>query len=188
MILFILGLVVFLGMHSLRIVVPGFRDARMKKMGFSAWKGFYALFSLLGLTLIIIGYGQARGALPDLYYPPFWLRHITLLLMLASFILLAVSVFPAGKIKARLKHPMLIGTKIWALGHLLANGDLASVILFAAFLAWAVIAMIAANRRGVSVKPGSIRNDLFAIIAGFVFYILFVLFAHEPLIGVSPIA
>ena len=137
MIWLVAGLVVFLGVHSVRMLAPGFRDRMIARLGEGAWKGLYSLISLAGLVLLIWGYGQARPDAAIIYEPPVWTRHIAMLLMLFSFILLVASQIPAGYIKKAVKHPMVLAVKIWAFAHLLANGDLASLILFLAFLAWA---------------------------------------------------
>ncbi|QND52147.1 NnrU family protein [Phyllobacterium sp. 628] len=193
MLVLILGIVVFLGIHSVRIVAPRWRLAKIAAWGENAWKGLYSLVSLLGLGLIIWGWILARPYSPFIYEPPVWMKHITLLLMLFSFISLMISNFKPGKLKPILKHPMLLAVKIWALAHVLANGDLASLILFLSFLAWAVADRIAIKRQeraGITqtiIVPGPVSNDVVAIIAGVVLYILFVWKLHAWLIGVSPI-
>ena len=138
MLFLIIGLILFLGMQSVRIVAPEFRDSFIAQRGDNAWKGLYTLVSIVGFVLIIWGFSMARDTGPILYTPPVWMVHINLVLMLFSMILPAVYGTPAGRLKAAVKHPMLLAVKIWALGHLLANGDLASVLLFGTFLAWAI--------------------------------------------------
>ncbi|MBA8876961.1 NnrU family protein [Phyllobacterium myrsinacearum] len=193
MLVLILGIVVFLGIHSVRIVAPRWRLAKIASWGEGKWKGFYSLISFVGLALIIWGYVLARPYALFIYEPPVWMKHITLLLMLFSFISLMIANFKPGKLKPVLKHPMLIAVKIWALAHLLANGDLASLILFLSFLAWAVVDRIAIKRQeraGLAqtvIVPGPVSNDIMAIVAGVVLYVLFVWKLHAWLIGVSPI-
>ena len=185
MALLIAGLVVFLGIHSLRMVAPGFRDAMLARMGENAWKGVYSLISLAGLILLIWGYAKARPLAPVLYVTPFGMVHLTALLMVFAFISLAVSQVPAGKLKPMLKHPMLVAVKIWAFAHLLVNGDLASILLFGSFLAWAVWNRIAVKRRGAPLpEAGPVSNDIVAIVSGLVIWVLFVWKLHEWLIGV----
>ena len=133
MTLLILGLLIFLGVHSTSIFAPGWRTAQIKRRGDAAWKGVYALVSLAGFALLIYGYGVARQLPVVLYTPPTFTRHIALLLMLPVFPLLFAAYLP-GRIKAAAKHPMLLAVKLWALAHLLANGTLHDVILFGAFL------------------------------------------------------
>lgn len=185
MAILILGLVIFLGVHSVRIFAPAWRDARIASMGEGRWKGIYSLVSLVGLVVLIWGYALARPLAPVLYVTPFWMVHLQLLLMALSFICLAASQLPAGRIKPMLKHPMLVGVKLWAFGHLLVNGDLASVLLFGTFLAWAVIDRISAKRRNAPIPaPGPVSNDILAVVIGLVVYGLFIWKLHEWLIGV----
>lgn len=185
----VLGLVIFLGIHSVRIVAPQVRDSFIAQRGDGAWRGLYSLLSFVGLVLILWGFGVARQDPVILYSPPVWTRHIALLLMLFSFIALMVYAFPAGRLKPALKHPMLLAVKIWALAHLLANGDLASVVLFVAFLLWAAADRVAAKRRGAAIPaPGPATWDAAALVSGVVLYLLFLWKLHEWLIGVSPLA
>jgi uncharacterized membrane protein len=186
----ILGLLLFLGVHSVSIVAPAYREARMRSMGGGAWRGVYSVLSAIGFLLIVWGYARAQPTAPVLYVPAFWLTHVTVLLMALAMIALAVYALPAGRLKPALKHPMLVSVKIWALAHLLANGDLASLILFLSFLAWAVFDRISLKRRQAALpEPGPVRNDVFAIIAGLAIWALFIWKLHEWLIGVPvPIA
>ncbi len=189
MLLLIAGLVIFLGVHSVAIVAPHWRAAVMAKMGEGPWKGIYALTALLGLVLIIIGYGMARQEPVLLYSPPSFLRHLVALLMLPVFPLLLAAYLP-GKIQAKLKHPMLVAVKTWALAHLLVNGMLADVLLFGSVLAWAVVDRISLKRRppkSVPHLPAGRANDAIAVVAGLIIYVLFVLWGHEWLIGVRPV-
>lgn len=193
MLLLILGLVIFLGIHSVRIAKPDFRADFIARRGEGAWKGLYTVVSIVGFVILVWGYGMARQTAPILYTPPAWMSHITLLLMIPAMIFLVAAYVPAGKIKAALKHPMLVAVKIWALAHLLANGDLASLILFVSFLAWAVADRISEKRRlraGETRLPvaGPAKNDAIAVGAGLVLYVLFVWQLHLWLIGVAPIA
>ncbi len=185
MLALILGLIVFLGVHSTRILAPLWRQQRLDGLGEGAWKGIYSLLSLAGLVLIVWGYGQARLVAPVLYDPPLWARHVTALLMLFAFISLIVSVFPSGRLKPILKHPMLLSVKIWAFAHLLANGDAASLILFGSFLAWAVADRISLKRRGAALpQSGPVKWDIAAVALAVVIYLLFIWRLHVWLIGV----
>jgi uncharacterized membrane protein len=189
MLILIFGLILFLGIHSVRIVAPELRDAQIAARGRGAWRGLYSIVALAGLVLIVWGYGLARQTAPILYEPPVWTRHLNLLLMVFAFIALAASQLPAGRIKAALKHPMLVAVKVWALGHLLANGDLAALLLFGTFLAWAVLDRISVKRRGDDgPTPGPVKWDVAAIVVGLVAYLLFAFILHEWLIGVPVIA
>lgn len=188
MLILILGLVLFLGIHSVRVFAPALRDSQITSGGMGRWKGLYTIISLVGLVVMIWGYGEARLVAPVLYEPPVFMKHINSLLMLIAFIVLMTSYFPAGRLRAAVKHPMITATKIWALGHLLANGDLASVLLFGGFLVWAVLVRISYKRRGDlgTTIAGPIANDLLPAIAGFAIYALFVWKLHAWLIGVPP--
>ncbi|MGQ3001934.1 MAG: NnrU family protein [Hydrogenophaga sp.] len=188
----IIGLVLFLGVHSVSIVSPQGRDALAGRMGEGGYKGAYALVSFVGLALIVWGYGLARQAPVLLYTPPTGLRHLALLLMLPVFVLLFAAYLP-GRIQRVAKHPMLLAVKCWALAHLLANGTLADVLLFGGFLAWAVADRISVKRRAAAgllrsppALPGSMANDAIALVGGLVVYLLFVFWAHAWLFGVRP--
>ncbi|RVQ40930.1 NnrU family protein [Sinorhizobium meliloti] len=192
MAILVLGIIIFLGMHLVRVVAPGFRAGIIDSLGKGTWMGLYTIVSLVGLCLIIYGFGQARGETGMLYDPPIFLRHIALLLMLIAFIVLAAGFLPAGRIAVALKHPQVLSIKIWALAHLLANGETSSVLLFGSFLAWAVILRISLKRReraGEKVLPvfKSARNDVLAVVIGLVAFVLFVWKLHELLIGVQPV-
>lgn len=190
MTLFIVGLALFLGIHSVSIVAPSWRDAQIARHGVALWKGIYSVVSIIGLGLLIYGYGIARQDPLVLYAPPAAMRHIVLLLMLPVFPLLLATYLP-GRIKTAVKHPMLLAVKIWAAGHLLVNGSLPDVVLFGSFLAWAVTDRIAAKRRVVARTvpgaPPSPINDVIALTGGLALYVVFLLWAHRWLIGVSPL-
>lgn len=187
MLVLVIGLILFLGSHSVRIFAPGWSRSRSAAMGENAWKGVYSLVSLLGFVLIVYGYGLARLSSPLLYIPPAWISHVTALLMVFAFIALGIYMLPAGRLKPMLKHPMLVAVKIWAFAHLLANGDLASILLFGAFLAWAVLDRISVKRRGVAVPAaGPVKQDVAAVALGLVLYGLFVWKLHWWLFGVQP--
>ncbi len=189
MALFLIGLVLFLGIHSVAIVAPAWRDAQVARNE-RAWKGVYSVFSIAGFALLIYGYGIARQTPVVLWTPPVAMRHIALLLMLPAFPLLLAAYLP-GRIKSAIKHPMLLAVMLWASAHLLANGMLVDVILFGAFLAWAVLDRIAVRRRAVPrAIPGetpSVPNDAIALVAGLAIYGVFLAWAHRWLIGVSPL-
>jgi uncharacterized membrane protein len=185
----ILGMALFLGMHSVSIVAPGWRDAQVARRGELPWKGVYTVVSIVGFVLLVVGYGAARQSPVVLYDPPAWARHATLLLMLPVFPLFVATYLP-GRIKAAVKHPTLVAVKLWAVAHLLANGTLADVLLFGGFLAWAVADRISMKHRVQRALPGAPprpANDLIAIVAGLVLYGVFVTWGHRWLIGVSPL-
>lgn len=190
MTLFLVGLILFLGVHSVAIVAPAWRDAQLAQRGEKAWKGLYSVVSIAGFALMLYGYGMARQAPVVLYTPPAALRHVALLLMLPVFPLLLATYLP-GRIRTSTRHPMLLAVKFWATAHLLANGTLADVLLFGGFLAWAVADRIAAKRRAVPRPvpgaPPSPMNDVIALLGGLALYALFVLWLHRVWIGVSPL-
>jgi uncharacterized membrane protein len=185
----VLGLVVFLGMHAFSMARSN-RAALVSRIGEGPYKGLYSLVSLIGIILIGVGYGQYRasGYIP-VWDPPVWTRHLALLLVWIAFICFVAAYLP-GRIKRALKHPMLAGVKIWALAHLLANGDLGSILLFGSFLLWAIAARISVKRRDVAAQhggtaaPAGMRNDILAIVIGTAVYLAFVFWLHPMLIGV----
>jgi uncharacterized membrane protein len=186
----VLGLLLFLGVHSVRIVADGWRARTIAQRGEGAWKGGYTLLSLAGLALIVWGYGQARLAPQVLWASPLWTRHLAGALMLPAMVLLAAAYVPGNGLKARLRHPMLLGVKLWALAHLLANNTLADVLLFGGFLLWAVLAFRAARQRdrqqGLRHADGRSGATAVAVLAGLLAWALFAFWAHAVLIGVRP--
>ena len=186
----ILGLVVFLGVHSVRIFAEGWRSRTRARIGENAFKGVYSLLSLAGIVLLVWGYGQARLAPVSLWAPMVWTRHLAALLMLLSFVLLTAAYVPNNGIKARLHHPMVLGVKVWALAHLLANHTLHDVVLFGAFLVWAVLAFRAARQRdraqGTVYPAGTGAATGITVVVGVVAWAVFAFWAHGVLIGVKP--
>ena len=186
----IVGLMLFLGIHSVRIVAEGFRTRTIERIGPNAWKGIYTLVSLAGFALLCYGYGLSRGEPGVVWNPPAWTRHVTALFMLVSFILLAAAYVKGNRIKARVGHPMVLGVKVWAFAHLLSNGRTGDVVLFGAFLAWSVADYISSRRRDraagtVYITLGASR-DVIVVVAGIVGYGVFVVWLHFWLIGVKP--
>jgi len=191
MTLLILGLILFLGMHSVRIVAEGWRAAQIAKRGEGAWKGLYTVVSIVGFGLILWGYGQARTEPVVLWTPQLWARHLAALLMLFSFILLVAAYVPKNGIKSWLHHPMVLGVKVWALAHLLANHTLADLLLFGSFLLWAVLDFRAARQRdraANTVYPrGTLAGTLTTLVVGVLVWAAFAFWAHAWLFGVSPV-
>lgn len=188
--LLVLGLILFLGVHSTRIVADGWRGRMLARVGERPWKGAYSLLSLLGLVLIAWGYGAARHDPLTLWSPSAAARHLAGLLTLAAFVGIAAAYVPRNAIRARLHHPMLLGVKAWALAHLLANGTLADVLLFGGFLVWAALAFRAARQRDraqrIAYPPGTPGGTAAAIAVGVAVWALFALWGHAALIGVRP--
>jgi uncharacterized membrane protein len=191
MIYLVAGLVLFLGLHSTRVFAEGWRTQRVAGWGANGWKGFYSLLSLAGFVLICYGYGVSRQTPIDLWMPPLWTRHVTALLTLPVFIMLAASYMPGSHLKAALKHPMTLSVKVWALAHLISNGRLSDVLLFGGFLVWAVLVFIAARKRdraqGVTYSASGWTKDIIAVVAGLIAYLVFARYLHLMLIGVSPL-
>ena len=187
-----LGLLLFLGIHSVRIFAEDWRQKRLDTLGEAAWKGTYSLISVAGFALIVWGYGVARQAPVVLWVPPVGQRHAASLLTLVSFVLLAATYVPANALKARLKHPMVLGIKLWALAHLLSNGNLADVLLFGSFLLWAILSFRAARLRDAAavvkaeITHSPASRTILTLVLGVVAWAAFALWAHGPLIGVRP--
>ena len=190
MTLLILGLVVFLGVHAVRVFAGPWRDATRARLGEGAWKGLYSLVSLAGFVAICWGYGLARQAPLTLWVPPLGMRHAASLLTLGSFVLLAAAYVPRNFFKARWGHPMLLATKLWAVAHLLANGTLADVLLFGGFLVWAVALFIVSRRsdrlKGTTYPAATLTGTAVTVMVGIAGWVLFALWAHALLIGVRP--
>ena len=194
MTILILGLALFLGIHSARIVAAGQRLAFIDARGADTWKGFYTIVSLAGFALLVWGYGLYREDAGQAYVPPDWGRTAQHVLMPVALILVVASQLPAGRIKRALRHPMLWGVVIWAATHLAGNGDWASLLLFGAFLAWGVMDLVSCYRRprdNPHAADGGATTawwpDVAAIVIGVVLTWAFVSFLHEWLFGVSPI-
>ena len=190
MTLLLLGLALFLGVHSTRIVADGWRTATIARVGEKPWKGIYSLLSIAGFVLLVIGYGAARQSPVVLFAPPVWTRHLAALLTIPAFVLLVAAYVPGNAIKRAIGHPMVAGVKVWALAHLLANGTLADVLLFGTFLAWAVLSFIAARRRdraaGTTYPAGPGSRTAITVVVGLVAWAVFAFALHRPLIGVAP--
>ncbi len=187
----ILGLVVFLGVHSVRMLAGGWRSRTLARVGEGAYKGLYSLAAVLGFGLIVYGFGLARQQPVQLWAPPFAMKHVASALMLVSLVLLAAAYVPGNAIKARLHHPMVLAVKTWALAHLLTNGNLAHVLLFGAFLLWAVGNFVASRRRdraeGVVYAPGNAQATVVAVLAGVAAWAVLAFWLHGWLIGVRPL-
>ena len=186
----IAGLVLFLGVHSTRVFANDWRSQTLARIGEKPFKGVYALLSLAGFALLLWGYGQARQQGVMLWNPPTATRHIAALLMLLSFVLLAATYVPGNQIKAKLHHPMVLGTKVWALAHLLANGSLANTVLFGSFLVWSVVLFAASRKRDrleqIVYPAGTAGMTVVTVVAGIAAWAAFAFWLHRVLIGVSP--
>jgi uncharacterized membrane protein len=186
----IAGLLLFLGLHSVRIVAEDWRGRMVQRLGPQGWKGLYSVLSLAGLALIVVGYGVARQAPQLLWASPVWTRHLAGLLMLVSLVLLVAAYVPRNAIKARLHHPMVLGVKVWALAHLLANNTLADLLLFGGFLLWSVLSFRAAKARdraaGTVYPPGTSAATAVAVLVGLGLWAVLAFGGHAWLFGVRP--
>lgn len=191
MLVLILGLVIFLGVHSVRIVADGWRTQTITRIGAQPWKALYSVVSLAGFGLIIWGFGLARAQPVQLWSPPVAMRHLAPLLTLVAFVLLAAAYVPGNSIKARVHHPMVLAVQVWALAHLLANGNFAHVVLFGAFLIWAAWNFSAARRRdrvaGVVYASGAAMATVSTVVVGAVAWAAVAFWLHGWLIGVRAV-
>lgn len=190
MTILILGLIIFLGLHSIRIFAEDWRTATRARMGELAWKGLYSVVSITGFLLIVWGYSLARQAPVVIWTPPPFTRHLAALLAVIAFVFIAAAYIPRNSIKARLHHPMTLGIKTWALAHLLANGTLHDILLFGGFLVWSVLLFRASRQRdranGTSYPPGTSPATALTVAVGIGAAVAFALWLHAPLIGVRP--
>lgn len=187
----ILGLVSFIGLHLIP-TVPSLRANLRVRFGAGTYKLLFAVLSFATFMLIVWGYGEARllprASNPQVWVPPSWGRHVTYLLMLPAMICLVASNVPS-RVRDIVRHPLLVATKLWALGHLFVRGDLASLILFGSLLAYAVYDRISVKKRAalgpLGDRKGQIIGDVIAIAGGIALYVAFVLWLHVWFIGVS---
>lgn len=185
--IFVLGLLLFFGIHCISIVNDPWRNRMVDKIGKWTWKGLYSIVSIFGFIMMVWGYGITHYDTPTLYSPLMPLQHSSVLLLLPVFPLLIAAYFP-GRIKKLTKHPMLIATMLWATAHLFSNGSLVDVILFGSFLIWAIVDRISLQRRQLRPTPGAphtVFNDIIACIAGLGLYVAFIFWLHELIIGTS---
>ena len=193
----ILGLILFLGAHSVRVVADNWRAEKIAAWGDKAFKGVYTLVSILGFYLLVVGYGEARLQTVALWNPPIFTKHISMLLMLFSSILLMAAYIPRNHFKTRLGHPMVLSVKVWALSHLLANGNLADLVLFGSFLIWAVLNFRSARARDRAQVENSVAIEdslpkpnlyatLIALFGGMALWAVITFVLHAKVVGVAP--
>jgi uncharacterized membrane protein len=191
MALLIVGLLLFLGAHSVRLFADNWRAATIARIGAGPWKGLYTLVSVAGFVLIIWGYAAARRAPVDLWWPPAWTYSVAAVLSAVSFVLIAAAYVPRNHFKEKIGHPMVAGVKVWALAHLISNGRLADVLLFGGFLVWAVLMFTHLRRRdraaAVTYPAGTVAGDVIAVASGVAIAVLFAWRLHAWLIGVQPV-
>jgi uncharacterized membrane protein len=190
MVTLIAGLILFLGVHSVRVFAEGWRARVIAQRGERLWKAGVAVLSIVGFVLILQGFGHARAETAVAWSPPRWTHDIAGLLTLAAFVLVVAAYVPGNAIKARLHDPMILGVKAWAFGHLLANGTVADIVLFGSFLAWAVLDFRAARRRRLAAgsAPVAVRSGrtAVAVLVGIVAWAAFAFWLHQRWIGVAP--
>ncbi len=191
MLILVLGLVLFLGVHSTRIFAGGWRAATIARIGALPWKGAYALVSIIGFVILVIGFKMARQESLVLYVTPAWMKHLTAVLMMVAFVLFFAAYVPRNWFKWKLHHPQALSVKVWSVSHLLSVGVLADVVLFGSFLLWAVVSFSAARRRdrANNTEYGSYSaiGTVVTIALGLVGWSIFALLLHGPLIGVRPL-
>jgi uncharacterized membrane protein len=190
MTLLILGLVLFLGVHSTRIFADGWRTATIARIGEKPWKGVYSVLSIAAFVLLVWGYMRARQNPVLLWTPPAGMRHVAALLMVPAFMLFVAAYVPRNWFRAKLHHPQMLSVKVWALAHLLANGMLIDLLLFGAFLVWAVLGYTTARRRdraaGTVYAAATAQGTAIAAVAGLVAWAVFAFWLHGWLFGVKP--
>jgi uncharacterized membrane protein len=186
----ILGLLLFLGAHSLGIFGSRWRNQQIARFGEKPWKGLFSLVSIIGFVLIVVGFGLARRHSVLLYVSPLWLRQLNVLFTLVAFVLVAAAYVPRNRIKAKLGHPMLAGATLWAFGHLLATGMLHDLVLFGLFVLWATTDLLVSRRRdrelGTVYPPGAMQGDVITLLTGIAAWAVFAFLLHGWLIGINP--
>ena len=189
MLLLLLGLFIFIGIHIVP-TQPELRRALVSRTGVAAFRGAFSIVALVGFALIVYGYHKVQlhpGKSPQLWYPPIWGRHVTMALMLPVFPLLIAAYLP-GRIAGAVRHPMITAVKLWALAHLFVRGDAASLALFLGMLGWAAYDRVSVKRREaaglVTVRSGPAVNDVIALVVGIAIYFAFAKWGHPALIGV----
>jgi len=188
----IAGLLLFLGVHSVRIFAEPWRNAQIARLGVSRWKLLYTVASIAGFALLVHGYGVARAVRAELWQPPAWLAWPASALMLVAMVLLVAAYVPGNRIKAAVGHPMILAVKVWAFAHLICNGRLVDLVVFGSFLAWAVLDFRAARMRdratGASRPAGTVPATVATVVIGLVAWFVFARYLHAWLIGVAPFA
>ncbi len=192
MAILVLGLIIFLGLHSVRIFAESGRERAIARLGEGPWKGIYSLLSAIGFVLIVWGFAQARFTSPALWTPIPGARHATIFLMLIAMVLLAAYLFKQSHITAAVHHPMVWSVALFGLAHLIANGSAADVVLFGAFLAWAAADLVSSyvrdRRDGVVYPEPNWSATIGAVVLGLAFWAVMAFFLHYWLFGVSPLS
>ena len=191
MTILVLGLIIFLGLHSTRIVSESGRERAIARLGEGPWKGIYSLLSAIGFVLIVWGFAEARATAPELWVPLPGARHATILLMLISMVLLAAYLFKQSHITAAIHHPMIWSVAVFGVAHLIANGSAADAVLFGAFLVWAAADLVSSyardRRNGVVYPQPNWTATIGAIVVGLALWAVLAFWLHFWLFGVSPL-
>jgi uncharacterized membrane protein len=190
MAILVLGLILFIGVHSIRMVAARWRAAQIERFGMQGWRATYAVLSAVGIVLTVYGYGLARREPVVVWAPPFWMAHVTGLFTAIAFVLLTAPYVRGNHFKRALGHPFLCGVALWAFAHLLANGTLNAIVLFGAFLVWSLLDARSERRRdreaGVVYPEGVASRDVLVVVIGLVGWAVFTFWLHGVLIGVRP--
>ena len=192
MLVLVLGLILFLGIHSIRIVADDARAQLIARIGPMPYKGLYALLSIIGFVLIVWGFGQARQHPVLIYLPPLWLHHLNGLFVLVALIFFFSTYVPGNHFRSTFGHPQALSAGIWSFGHLLVAGMLHDLVLFVPFLLWSIVLYTASRRRdrrnGTVYRAGTAMGDVIAVAIGVLVWVLFAFWLHTQLIGVNPLA
>lgn len=185
----VIGLLAFIGIHSVRIVAPSWRDAQIGRFGKGAWHAVFGSISLTGLIVIVYGYGIARRAPVLAWSPPMWMPHLAAALTALAFVVLASALLPASSLKQRLVAPLPAAIALWAFAHLLANGTFNAIVLFGSLFVWSFVLFAVTRARHVGTTPvrASLRDNFIAVALGLAAWAIFVFELHGPLIGVRPL-
>lgn len=191
MAILVVGLILFIGVHSIRMVAAPWRAAQIERFGPLAWRAMFSVLSIAGIVVTVFGYGLARRDPVLVWAPPFWMAHVTALLTAIAFILITAAYVRGNHFKRALGHPFLCGIALWAFAHLLANGTLNAIVLFGVFLVWALIEIRSELRRdreaGVVYPQGVASRDTLVVVIGLVAWAVFAFWLHGIVIGVRPL-
>jgi uncharacterized membrane protein len=191
MAILVLGLVIFLGSHSIRLIAPQWRARQVARLGLK-WRGIHSLVSILGFGLVAWGFGEARLDAVPLWSPPHWLRYANALFTLVAFILITAPYIPRNHFKSKVGHPMYASVKVWSFGHLLATGMLHDLVLFGPFFVWSLAGFAISRRRdrqaGVTYGEGSATGSALTMLVGTAAWVVFTVWLHPRWIGVPAIS
>lgn len=192
MLTLVIGLFLFLGIHSVRIFADPFRTAFVEAQGVGKWKGLYSIISILGFVLIVVGYGQAKVENVVIWTPPLWTWHVTISLTLIAFVFMTSAYVPNNAIKAYLKDPMILGVKTWAFAHLISQGSLAGMLMFGCFLIWAIFDFKSCRARRAGIEAieqnSSKLMTLMTLLVALALWVIMLFYGHALIIGIHPLS